>query len=102
MVKLVVHESDDKKKLENPGGENVLNRLGGEGAGLPYFAFLDAKGELIVTSKRPIPGKGSENMGYPLDPDDVTWFMSMLKKSAPKLTPAEAGTIENWLKHQKQ
>ena len=92
-------ESADKKKLENPGGEAVLGKLGGRGSGLPFFAFVDAKGELIVNSKRT--GDGG-NIGHPIEPDEIAWFMGMLEKSAPTTAKAERKTIEAWLKGQKR
>ena len=58
-VKLVVQENDKNKALENPGADALLKQLGGP-SGLPYSAFLDAKGALIVNSKR-----DGENIGYP-------------------------------------
>src|SRR5438045_6073586 len=48
-VKLVVQESDKNKDLENPGADALLKKLGGPD-GLPYSAFLDAQGVLIVNS----------------------------------------------------
>ena len=101
-VKLVVHETAQKKDLENPGSEAVLKQLDGADAGLPFFAFVDAKGELIVNSKRPVAGKGGNNIGHPFAPEEIAWFMTMLKKAAPRLTSIESGTVENWLKHQKK
>ena len=58
-VKLVVQENDKNKALENPGADALLKDLGGP-SGLPYSAFLDAKGALIVNSKR-----NGQNIGYP-------------------------------------
>jgi hypothetical protein len=97
---LVVLESADKKKLENAGGEQVLTKLGGKGSGLPFFAFVDAKGELIVNSKRD--GQDGQNIGHPFAPGEIEWFMTMLKKAAPKINENETRTIENWLKSQKK
>jgi len=37
--------------LENPGADALLRQLGGP-SGLPYSAFLDAQGHLIINSKR--------------------------------------------------
>jgi thiol-disulfide isomerase/thioredoxin len=51
VVKLVVQENDKNKSLENPRADALLKRLGGP-SGLPYSAFLDAQGALIVDSKR--------------------------------------------------
>src|SRR5690242_3226680 len=58
-VKLVVQENAKNKALENPGADELLKKLGGP-AGLPYFAFLDAKGALIINSKR-----DGSNVGFP-------------------------------------
>jgi hypothetical protein len=103
LVKLTVMESTEKKKLENPGGDEVLDKLGGKGAGLPFFAFVDAKGELIVNAKRPVEGKeGGANIGHPFAPEEVDWFMTMLKKAAPKIAEKETSTIHEWLKNQKK
>jgi hypothetical protein len=103
-ARLAVQESEAKKDLNNPGGEEVMAKTGGEKAGLPFLAFLDEKGELIVNSMRP-PGEGKDkggNIGHPFQPEEVDWFMVMLKKSAPAMTADEAKTVENWLRAQKK
>lgn len=80
-----------------------MEKFGGRNAGLPFFAFVDAKGDLIVNSKRPTEGEpGGSNIGHPFAPEEVAWFMKMLNKAAPKMTQAEAQKIETWLKQQKK
>jgi hypothetical protein len=97
-----VQESAGKKALETPGGDEFLKALGGP-AGLPYFAFLDLKGALIVNSMRPGDvGKPGENIGHPDRPEEVDWFMAMVRKAAPRMTREEAGTLEKWLRNQKR
>src|SRR5437879_10232077 len=49
-VKLVVQESEKNKALENAGADALLKQLGGPD-GLPFSAFLDAHGALIINSK---------------------------------------------------
>jgi len=98
ITKLVVSENEKSKYLENPGGAAVLRKFGGEGQGLPFFAFLDAKGELIVNPRR----DGADNIGHPFQPEEVAWFMKMLQKAAPSMTAADAKTIADWLKNQKR
>jgi thiol-disulfide isomerase/thioredoxin len=95
-VKLVVQENDKNKALENPGADALLKQLGGP-SGLPYSAFLDAKGALIVNSKL----KG-ENIGYPGDPSDIDWFIQMMKKAAPNMSPDDLKTIETALRNFKK
>jgi hypothetical protein len=97
-----VQEHDDKKPLNSPGGEEMMKRLGGP-AGLPFFAFLNEQGGMIVNSMAPgKDGKKAENIGHPDAPQEVDWFMEMLGKAAPAMTAAQRDTIENWLRHQKK
>jgi thiol-disulfide isomerase/thioredoxin len=91
-VKLVVQEGAKNKALENPGAEALLKDFGGPD-GLPYSAFLDAKGTLIVNSK--LNGK---NIGYPADPSDIDWFIQMMKKAAPDISADDLKTIETALR----
>src|ERR1700722_5723444 len=72
-IELVVQEDDPHKKLENPGADALLTKLGGAEQGIPYSVFLDAKGVLIVNSKRPSAGAqgGVENICYPGTPEEV-------------------------------
>jgi len=80
-----------------------MAKLDGKNAGLPFFAFVDRKGELIVNSKRPT-GNQSENsnIGHPFAPEEIAWFMKMLSKAAPRMTQVETQKIETWLKQQKK
>ncbi|MGO8925820.1 MAG: thioredoxin family protein [Limisphaerales bacterium] len=91
-VKLVVQENDKNKALENPGADALLKQLGGP-SGLPYSAFLDAKGALIVNSKRQ-----GQNIGYPGQPEEIDWFIQMMKKAAPNMSQDDLKTIETALR----
>jgi len=97
-VKLVVQENGPKKSLENAGGEAFLKQWGGP-AGLPYSVFLDAKGELIVSSRRTTGTGGvGDNIGYPSEPQEIEWFLQMVRKAAPKITAADLQVLESALK----
>ena len=87
-VKLVVQENAKNKALENPGADALLQKLGGP-AGLPYSAFLDASGSLIINSKHE-----GQNIGYPAEPQEIDWFVQMIKKAAPKMSETDLKTIE--------
>jgi thiol-disulfide isomerase/thioredoxin len=99
-VKLVVSENEKNKALENAGGDAVERRLGGP-AGLPFSAFLDSKGDLIINSKKP-DGANGQNIGYPFEPDEVDFFVAMMKKASPKMPEADLKTIETVLRNQKK
>lgn len=91
-VKLVVQENPQNKALENPGAEALLQKLGGP-QGLPYFAFLDAQGALIVNSMH-----DGQNIGYPAEPREIDWFVQMMKKAAPKMSDDDVRRIESALR----
>jgi thiol-disulfide isomerase/thioredoxin len=91
-VKLVVQENEKNKALENAGADVLLQKLGGP-AGLPYSAFLDSQGALIVNSKR-----DGQNIGYPGEPQEIDWFLQMMKKAAPKMSEDDLKTMETVLR----
>lgn len=95
-VKLVVQEHDKNKALENPGADELLNKLGGT-SGLPYSAFLNAEGALIVNSNR-----DGQNIGFPAQPEEIDWFIQMLKKAAPAMEEKDLKTLESPLRTSKQ
>lgn len=102
MVWITALESPEKKSDENPGWESWMKKVGGENQGIPYMAFFDGNGKMKMTSNRAA-DKGNAkdkggNIGYPAAPEEIAWFMKMLKESAPNVTEKERGTIEASLK----
>ncbi len=91
-VKLVVQENAKNKALENPGADALLKEFGGP-SGLPFSAFLDAQGGLIVNSKL-----DGENIGYPAQPKEIDYFVQMMRKAAPKMSGDDLKTIETALR----
>jgi thioredoxin-related protein len=100
VVTLNVYEEKGKHpELNSPGAENLVADFGGESNGVPFLVFLNERGELIVNSNRPVKGKPKgENVGYPDLPEEIDWFMSMLKTTLPSLPTDEARVIEIWLR----
>lgn len=94
---LRVHESDDKKNLENPGAMELLARLGGADSGLPYWAVLDAKGKALANSQYK-PGK---NTGCPAGEEEVAYFIRVLRKTS-KLGEVELKVIEERFRRNEQ
>ena len=94
LVRLTAKESQEKKALENPGAGAYLARMGGEGAGLPFYTFLDGRGRKVADSKS-LPG--GANIGFPLTPDEVRAFAELLKKAAPRLSDKERETVAAYL-----
>jgi thiol:disulfide interchange protein len=94
VVNLVVQESEDKKALENPGGQALMDQWGGAKAGLPFYVFLDTSGKEIADSKVMPDGT---NVGFPGTPTEVGVFLGLLDRTAPRMTRADRATIQTYL-----
>ena len=94
IVPLTVMENGPKESLENPGGEAMMKDLGGAGAGLPFYAFLDGAGKRIANSMA-MPRGG--NIGFPANQEEITAFMTLIGKTAPALSSAERDRLVSYL-----
>ena len=100
IVQIAVKESGEKAALMNAGGEEYMVALKGERAGLPFYAFVDSKGKMIVNAMQMKRGETMGNIGHPVTPEEVTNFMKIVKKAAPKITDSDAKKLEDWLRNQ--
>jgi thiol-disulfide isomerase/thioredoxin len=91
--------SDDTNHANTPGGPEYEATIGGKEAGWPYLIMLDADGKPIVDSFRPDPKakSGKSNTGYPDAPEEVDWFVEMLRRATPSLNRKELASIHAWL-----
>ncbi|KAA3611483.1 MAG: thioredoxin family protein [Planctomycetota bacterium] len=73
------------------GGKEIMNRYRRQkSGGIPWFVFLNPKGEALLTSDGP---KG--NLGCPYTEEEVHAFGQVLEKMAVALTAEEQRTILN-------
>jgi thiol-disulfide isomerase/thioredoxin len=94
----VGEQPTDTKHHDTPGAVALRAQLGGGTAGYPYLIMLTPAGHPIINSLRPDPtAPAGGNIGYPAVPAEIDWFMQMLQKSAPTLTPQDTATLHNWL-----
>ena len=99
VVRLDVLERGDKiGTLENPGGREIMTRLGGEKSGLPFYAFLEGSGKKIADSM--IEGPGMETIGYPGNDEEIALFGKLLKKTSHRMTDEDLGVILNKFRKQ--
>jgi len=83
-------------KIDNDrmnGAKEIFAKYCKTPGGIPWFAFLDAKGEVLANSDGP---KG--NIGYPMTADEIAQFVALLKKTARKLDDSDIAAIEKALK----
>ena len=70
---------------------------------LPFFAFLDGKGRLIVNSKISSDGgPPGRNIGYPSAPQEIDSLLTMMRKAAPKIAEEDLKVMETALRTQKK
>lgn len=84
-----VQEVGGKKKLENPGGQELMDKYKGKDAGLPFWLILSSQGEVLADS---FDSKG-ENLGSPATPEEVSSFVAKLEKSS-KMDKQELDVIQ--------
>ncbi|MGN6178939.1 MAG: thioredoxin family protein [Mucilaginibacter sp.] len=94
---LDILERDGKKDLENPGATDVMKNLHGDPAGgIPFWAVITPEGKVVGTSYMPhtdgTPGTANDNVGCPAEDNEVSYFISLLKKSS-KLTDSQLAVI---------
>lgn len=89
----------DAKHANTPGGLAYEATIGGKDAGWPYLIMLDADGKPVVDSFRPDPTSkaGKSNTGYPDAPEEVDWFVEMLRRAAPSLSQQDLASVHAWL-----
>ena len=76
IVHVTVLEDAAHKADENPGGQALLDSLGGKSGGIPFFAIFDPTGAKLGDSLAPT------NIGYPSEPSEVTHFMGLMKRTS--------------------
>ena len=94
-VTLTVLERDNKKSDENPGAPDLMKQMKSDDS-LPLTGFLDPDGAILATTMKP-DGEKLANIGYPGEPDEIKFYLEILKKSSPSLTDAEIATIKKAL-----
>jgi thioredoxin-related protein len=95
VVHLTVQERDEKKSLENPGAEELMNAQGAGKSGVPVFMFFNKDGKKIADSLA-LPNR--VNIGYPASPEEIQAFAGILEVTTPRMTSAQRASIIDYLK----
>jgi thioredoxin-related protein len=87
-------QEHDTAHPETPGGEALAQKLGAAGQGLPYYLILNPQGKTLKDSRNGADG----NIGYPAQPGEVSYFMSMIEITAPHATKSQLSELERFLR----
>lgn len=94
-VHLIALESN--QSLNTPGADSLFKAVtGGKATGIPFYFVLDGTGRKIADSFI-MPG-ASGNVGYPVEPQEITAFMKQLETIAPRMTAAQREQVRAYLK----
>jgi thiol-disulfide isomerase/thioredoxin len=85
IVRMTAWEHGDKEALNNPGADELMDRLGG-GTGIPFYAVLDATGRLVAS-----------DTGYPSDSASMESFLQLIARGAPRMSPEAHLTLSTYL-----
>ena len=92
----VGEQPGDTKHADTPGGVALRTALGAAGEpGFPFLVITDANGKPIVNSYRD--GNTNQNVGYPAIPAEIDWYLKMLQRAAPTLSPSDLAATRTWL-----
>jgi thiol:disulfide interchange protein len=92
-----VGERPNSGHSDTPGATALRSALGAVGEpGFPFIVMSDPDGNPIVNSYRN--GDTNANIGYPALPSEIDWYIEMLKRAAPSLSPADLAATRNWLR----
>ena len=101
---LDILERRDKKIIENPGAEDIYNKNGGNGGGIPFFLIYDKNKNLLSDSKFKAAADGpnaqAQNIGCPTSEEEVVAFIKILEKEV-KISDKEKSAIMERFKKNK-
>jgi len=79
----------DQDKVEGTQAFRAANALD-RSKGIPWYATLDGTGKVVATSD----AKADGNTGYPGRPEEIDWFIGVVKRAAPAMDAAELAKVE--------
>ncbi|MCL4547739.1 MAG: thioredoxin family protein [Bacteroidetes bacterium] len=91
----VLERKEKIDELENPGGREIMAKLGGEKSGIPFYVFLDDSGKKLADSNV-MPE--NQNIGYPGSEEEIQAFGKLLKISAKHMNEEQFASVLDYLR----
>jgi thiol-disulfide isomerase/thioredoxin len=93
----VGEHSGDSRHADTPGAVKLRTALGSSGEpGFPWMVITSENGIPLVNSYAN--GNLNGNVGYPAAPEEIDWYIEMLKRAAPLLSPTDLAATRAWLR----
>jgi hypothetical protein len=81
------------------GAQEIMKGFRGDAdGGIPWFAVLDAEGNVLVTSN----GEDGNNIGYPSDESGQAHFRQMIETTAQRMTPEQIASLMDALRNDRR
>jgi hypothetical protein len=77
---------------KNPGGKEMYEKYGAQ-RGVPAWTVLDVNEKVLADSLN-----GKDNVGLPFQPKEIEHYVTVLKKTCPKITDDEIDVLTKKLK----
>ncbi|MBV8251090.1 MAG: thioredoxin family protein [Chitinophaga sp.] len=79
---ITVQERGEKVANENPGGMELLTQYHGDDEGIPFWLIFGPDGKLVANSRMKNQSGELHNIGCPGQPDEIEYFLSILKSTS--------------------
>lgn len=92
----VGERAGDKRHADTPGAVALRTQMGAAAEpGFPFIVMADADGKPLINSY--VAGDTKNNIGYPVLPQEIAWYMTMIERSAPELSAKDKKEMRSWL-----
>lgn len=86
----------DPKHADTLGAVALRTVLGAKDEpGFPFLVITDESGKPLINSY--LKGDTNGNIGYPALPEEIDWYLEMLRRGAPSMTPEDIALNRDWL-----
>jgi thiol-disulfide isomerase/thioredoxin len=82
----VIEERENMRRQQLDGADEVFGQFTTGGEGLPFLVFIAPDGISMIDS---VASSTNQNIGFPVAPEELEWFDTMVRTAAPQATREE-------------